>query len=182
MLSGLIFRNNGPQNTVGCNSTIFLTESHSGVLHINRVEFIKLRNVTFENNHNCSALYVNCSNIALLDKIEFINNTGRRGAAIALIATRQSVNYHCHSLLNLERNTKVRMINNTAEEYGGGIIIDDCKVGESCFFFQINHDCIKNNQSCNIQFEMINNTAGLGGDSIFGRCFEACYPSSRQQH
>jgi len=35
MLSGLIFRNNGPQNTVGCNSTIFLTESHSGVLHLN---------------------------------------------------------------------------------------------------------------------------------------------------
>ena len=187
MLSALTFSNNGPLNAIDhdCSSTtIFLKESHSGVLHLNRIESITLRNLTFKNNHNCSALYAKGSDITFLGKMDFINNTGRSGAAIALIATRNSQTYSYVSTLKLEQNTSVRIINNTAKEYGGGIMVnDDCKVGASCFF-QIDRyqECIKHLASCSIQFEMVNNTAGLGGDSIFGRCFEKCYPSGSEQH
>ena len=151
-------------------------ESHSGVLHLNRVKFIKLENMTFENNHNCSALYVHCSNINFEGMLNFINNTGQIGAAIALIATRQLVNYHCKLSLKLGQNTRVRMMNNTAEQYGGGVYVDDdCRAQSKCIF-----DGINNTAS---QFEMINNAAKLGGDSVFGGCFEPCFKGNdSEQH
>ena len=171
-LSELIFSNNGPRNAIDhdCNNTIILEVYHSGVLHLDKVASIKLKNIRFENN-SCSALYSKCSNISFLEKLDFINNKGRSGAAMALIAKRQFVNDHCHSSLRLGHNTRVRMINNTAEQYGGGIMVDCTSKLK----------CILNNTAS--QFKMINNEAELGGDSIFaiGGCFESCFRSNNSQ-
>ena len=78
------------------------------------------------------------------------------------------------SSMILKPHTIMYMINNTAVQYGGGILVNMECVAETPCMFQI--DGFNGNiTELDVRIEMEGNKAGSAGDSIFGGCLESCY-------
>jgi len=66
------------------------------------------------------------------------------------------------------------VINNTAVQYGGGILVNEECVAVGPCFFQI--DGFNGSiTEMDIRIVMEGNKAGRAGDSIFGGCLESCH-------
>ncbi len=106
------------QNCKFINNTIYFREENgskvtAGVFVISRFTVRFVGSLLFENNAY-SALLLNSGQVILEQstQVQFINNTGFRGGAIAL---------HGFSSILISINTQVEFHNNSATEYGGAI-------------------------------------------------------------
>ena len=96
-------------DTVFDNNRVVSTEEYlttgEGSVYSVEVPLIFRRNALFTNN-NHSALVLDGSTVELHDRLDFINNTGLRGGAMAMYG-RSRVVFNRSSILNFERNTCV---------------------------------------------------------------------------
>jgi len=131
-------------------------------------------NSTFSNN-NCTSLATKNSTFHLQGTVRFYRNTGYSGGALAFYN-----DAHCESKgtiriensMILNPHTSVYIVNNTAVQYGGGILADDeCTIGRDCFFQTGN----LNYTRMDARVVMEGNRAGKAGDSIFGGCLNSCF-------
>ena len=94
----------------------------------------------------------------------FYRNIGYNGGALAFRS----------AALKLSPHTIVNMVNNTAVQYGGGILADDECITEAPCFFQI-EEFDGSFTELDVSIVMEGNRAGIAGDSLFGGCLETCY-------
>ena len=129
------------------------TESHllfkAALVHIKYSRFI--------GNSQNTALKLYSSYVTFYGEVLFLNNNAVLGGALSLI----------ESIVHLKGNCSVDFINNSAEEKGGAIFIDN---NNECFF-DVSPTAGSGylTQSCRMQF--YNNTARSGGDHIYGTSF-----------
>lgn len=128
----------------------------------------------FTVSNRTSAITVYYCNVTLSGRLLFANNSGIRGGAMALYS----------STLNLAPSTEVKFINNSASEIGGAMYInpslmpnqllsimahDSLPIAQPldihppCFYRLL--DC---SDTANYTFTFANNSAGKGGDDVFG--------------
>ncbi|XP_064396731.1 uncharacterized protein LOC135343682 [Halichondria panicea] len=165
------------ENCKFINNTIYFKEENgsklvtAGVFVISRFTVRFVGSILFENNAY-SALLLNSGQMILEQntRVQFINNTGFRGGAIAL---------HGSSSILISINSQVEFYNNSATEYGGAIFYytieqRDFFISRSCFL-QYSGDSEIAVGNRNINFVFIGNTAPLGGSSIFTSTFLSCF-------
>ena len=122
-------------------------------------------NITFANNAQ-TPITAYSSTVTLSGNISFVNNNGTNGGALALYS----------STLNVDSNTTVNFINNTATDTGGAIYVTNDKNRFAypeyvpCFYQLLDYGADSN--WYNIRFE--NNTARNGGDHIYGESMHSC--------
>ena len=121
-----------------------------------------------------TALTLYVSGLILHGNVEFINNTGTYGGALALVEG---------SSLGIAGNTTVHFRNNKAFAYGGAVYVnDDPKLLNDnllklrdfhslCFYRLLDFDLAFKCVGYSIKF--INNSARLSGDHIFGASLKA---------
>ena len=144
-------------------------EYDCAVVHINQATIVTLVNTTFIEN-NCTCISINRSILHFKETIGFYRNIGYNGGALAFLEYSSTA----YSLLMLQPHTNVNMANNTAVQYGGGILVDDiCIIDVPCFFQVDGFDGSFTDLDVSIVME--GNRAGIAGDSIFGGCLETCY-------
>ena len=119
---------------------------------------IIIQNSTFSNNHGTS-ISIHDSKFSFVDFVEFQNNSGQSGGALALYS----------SILKITKPARVLFCNNSATKFGGAIYIDNpsfdfvTNINRPCFYHclvEVNIDLF------HIHFE--NNSAREGGDNIYG--------------
>jgi len=112
----------------------------------------------------------------LQETIKFYRNAGYSGGALAFHR-----DIHCESKwavkiensMILNPHTSVYIVNNTAVQYGDGILADDeCTMGRYCFF-QTDNLKLSYTQM-DVRVVMESNRAGRAGDAIFGGCLNYC--------
>ena len=97
------------------------------VIHLIQAMNVSLVNSTFTEN-NCTCISTKESVLHLEGTAGFYGNTGYNGGALALVT---------NSSLILKPHTIMYVINNTAVQYGGGILVNEECVAETPCFFQI---------------------------------------------
>ena len=115
---------------------------------------LEISECSFKQNH-ISAVRAHESNITLSGNVLFSNNTAVFGTAFILVRG---------SITRLVRNTNVIFENNYATNAGGVFYIglnDYSYLGDACFL----NTPVDRSQ---IQFTFVNNSAGLGGDILYG--------------
>lgn len=117
---------------------------------------ITVTNVTTFANRLYTPITTYASEVTLAGNISFVNNTGTKGGAVALYA----------SNLNIDRNTSVYFHRNTAREVGGAIYVATTgnPYQTECFYQLLNYA----NSSKTYSLHFGSNTAGRGGDHIYG--------------
>ena len=119
-----------------------------------------------------TALLLNSGKLILKENtyIQFVNNTGLQGGAVAL---------HGFSYISVSDNCRVEFINNRATEYGGAIFYYPIEqreffAGQLCFLrYKGDYNSPVNGR--NISFVFVNNYAGVSGSSIYSTSLYACY-------
>ena len=150
-----------------------LKKTNCSVLYLSCVKNITIVNSTFSDN-NCTSVTAKSSMFGLQRTVGFYRNTGYSGGAVAF-----HHEPHCDSKpatmensMTLDPHTTVYIVNNTAVQYGGGILAEDeCTMEHYCFFQTGN----LNYTQMDARVVMEGNRAGKAGDSIFGGCLNACY-------
>lgn len=112
-----------------------------------------------------SAISSLSSNITLSGSVSFVNNTGIRGAAIALHS----------SILSIAAHANITFINNSAKQKGGAIYIEpgvvpstviNSQTPSTCFYELLN--CNTNAAPPSYDLYFSNNSALHGGNDIYG--------------
>ena len=120
---------------------------------------------------NRTCISANRSIFHFHETVGFYRNRGYSGGAIAFVQN--------ESQLKLIPHTTVYIVNNTAIQYGGGILADDECTAASYCFFQISNEYLGlNSTQLDVRFIMEGNRAGRAGDSIFGGCLKSCFLDS----
>ena len=106
------------------------------VLYLSWARNITIVNSTFSDN-NCTSITAKASTFHLQGTIRFSRNAGYSGGALAFChdtdgESEQQVRIENSMILN--PHTSVYIVNNTAVQYGGGIVDDECTKGRYCFF------------------------------------------------
>ena len=144
------------------------------VLYLSYAKNITIVNSTFSDN-NCTSVAAKSSMFGLQGTVEFYRNTGYSGGALAFHRDadfESELTVKIGNSMILNPNTSVYIVNNTAVQYGGGILgYDECKKGCYCFFQAGN----LNYTQMDARVVMEGNRAGKAGDSIFGGCLNSCY-------
>ena len=147
-------------------------EYNCSVLYLSCVKNITIVNSTFSDN-NCTSITVKGTIFHLQGTVGFYRNTGYSGGALAF---HRDTDCWRARLINtsmiLNPHTSVYIVNNTAVQYGGGILAEDeCTMEHYCFFQsgKINYT------QMDARVLMEGNRAGKAGDSIFGGCLHSCY-------
>ena len=131
------------------------------VLSIESVNNITLSNVNITNN-NCTGIKLINSTIKLENLVTLSGNHGQNGGGL----------YLNMSKLVFSKYSKLRILNNSADAYGGGIYLeeDTCAREKNCFF-QLEEEYPS------ISSEVIalsGNHAMKGGDQMLGGCLSNC--------
>ena len=154
---------------------------------------VRLQGLNFERNYNaynnCSTLLLQNLNSVVLEDLSFYNNNC---TGITLVSSdvkvRKSLNLTGNRAISggglrleksparkltkvvLDENTRLNIIGNRANRYGGGIFADQtCNDDPDCFF-QFD-GAIPQSPVLNLA----GNQAELGGDAIFGGCLSNCF-------
>ena len=152
----------------------YLGNYDCAVLYLSGSKKVTIVNSTFSDN-NCTTLATKSSIFHLQGSVGFYRNTGYSGGALTF-----NCDAHCETKLTvgientmiLKLHTSVYIVNNTAVQYGGGILVDDeCTKGQYCFFQTDN----LNYTQMDVRVVMEGNQAGKAGDIIFGGCLNSCY-------
>ncbi len=150
--------------------------SNCSALYLFHMNNIKLNNITLQDNR-CTGITLNGSSAQIEERVTIVRNSAAFGGAIKMESSEKTesngntVRYF--SRFTLDNNAILRIINNTATSYGGGIFTDEtCEnrnFEEKCLFqFKELH-----NFSGQLQFE--GNRANIGGDIISKGCLSHCY-------
>ena len=135
---------------------------------LNTYIFLEWSNITFSGittlveNDYYSAILSYLSNITLSGKVSFLNNTSVTGGAVALYS----------STLNIAAGANVTFINNSAQDKGGTLYIEQGITPNMVISYLITPPCFYHLLNCdekatyNIFFA--NNSATNGGDDIYG--------------
>ena len=120
---------------------------------------LEIRDCSFNQNH-LSAVRAHKSNITLSGNVVFSNNTAVSGTAFILVEG---------SIISLVRDSNVKFEHNFATNTGGVFYIggnDNLYLGDTFSY----RKCFLNipNDRSNIQFIFVNNSAGIGGDILYG--------------
>ena len=148
----------------------FRRKYHCSVLYLSYVQNITLVNSDFKDN-NCTSIVSQHSLFHLQGTVGFYRNRGHSGGALAFhYDAIPAVGIENFMILN--PHTSVYIVNNTAVQYGGGILADDkCTMGQHYCFFQTGN---LNYTQMDARVVMDGNRAGKAGDSIFGDCLNFC--------
>ena len=140
-------------------------EYDCAVVYLGQATNVTLVNTTFIEN-NCTCISAKRSSLQFKGTVGFYRNIGYNGGALAFFEDSFNV-------LTLKPHTNVNIVNNTAVQYGGGILVDECIADDPCFF-QI-EEFNGSFTELDVNIVMEGNRAGIAGDSIFGGCLETCY-------
>ena len=105
-------------------------------------------------------------------RVEFVENRGTNGAAVAM---------HGFSFLHIEQNCSLRFIRNRATAFGGAIYFETSDKHEfvstpKCFIHYNGN--ISNPSKRNISFTFIDNHADRAGDAMYALTLHPCYYES----
>ena len=154
----------------------FTNHTGNGVVAIeNRIGTVTIEKSSFQGNRklkgnkDCSVLSIDSLNITL----SYVNITDNNCTGIALIALIHStIKLENNSKLIFSKSSKLNIINNSADAYGGGIYLEEetCTSDNTCFF-QLEEEYSSNNSEV-IAFS--GNHAKEGGDQMLGGCLSHC--------
>ena len=116
----------------------------------------------FTDNSQNTALKLYSSYVTFHGRVSFFNNNAISGGALSLI----------ESVIQVKGNCCVEFTNNSAEETGGAVFVDN---NDKCFYVTVaesNHSRPSN--TCKLYFR--NNKAKNGGDHIYGTSFMSRCP------
>ena len=138
--------------------------SGTAVIVITTIQYFHLKDTAIFNNNATGIEAVN-SNIILSHNITIANNTGSSGGGLFLCQ---------NSVVFLDENTNVSIVNNTARHTGGGIFVETvCLISEPMCFFQTLEDVPV--LPTNINVSLHSNSAGFAGNNIFGGSIDYCF-------
>jgi hypothetical protein len=144
------------------------TSIYGATLVASYADKIDFKNCQFTFN-NFTAISVYRTSIRLSGIIQIENNTGINGGGLLLCESSYAI---------LTNHSIIKFAHNHAMLYGGGIYIEnECFHSKPFCFFQFDPYWLWkcDNISRMVQFVMINNTAGLAGDHIYGGALDYCY-------
>ena len=146
-----------------------LEDDFIGIVNALEITVLLLRQCQFIQNTGTAVAVISSTAIFEGNNV-FINNTGERGGAIALHYSTTYVKY----------STSLLFINNTANQVGGAIYVEENeKASYKCFIQSVSYD-LPLPVLRTIVFTFINNTATKGGDDLYGtglrrRCHSDSY-------
>jgi len=141
-----------------------------GIVSVWKSQITFVRNTVFAQNYeqrtsSPGAIYAYSSTLIFQGNVEFVNNTGYYGGALALYAGSQIV---------VGRDAQVKFIGNHANHFGGAIYVDYYALSHldtmSCFYKFV--DPLGNSMSPRVLIE--NNTADYGGSALYGGWIDFC--------
>ena len=141
-------RNKGPFDDSSCS-----------ILDIQSARNFTLSDVHIADN-NCTGITIDsATTIIIQNSVNLTRNHGQLGGGLSI---KDYISY-----IVLAKSSKLSLINNTADAFGGGIYLwrNRCFNYPDCFLRQFESD--------NIAFS--GNSAGQGGDAVFGGCLSGCY-------
>ena len=117
------------------------------------------------------------SHFSVSGTINFVNNTGYEGGALA---------FYDDSFMSVHNNTEILFAGNYAQRVGGAIFVKSCLKREESYsknhcFFQLQTALLtkKSLQSLNVSVTFVNNKARDGGDAIYGGMLRRCRANPR---
>ena len=122
--------------------------------------------------NNCTGIILSASNMTIQNHLNMTRNSGLLGGAMQLryklIPLPGATVLKKYSRFTLKPQSQLNLIENSATEYGGGNFTDEfCEDrNKEKYFFQV--------ESLASASRLKNNTAGMGGDEIFGGCLQNC--------
>ena len=122
---------------------------------------LHIENTIFTKNSQSTALKLYSSHLIFHGRVSFINNSAISGGALSLI----------ESIMYVKGNCSVDFINNSAEETGGAVFIDN---DDECFYI-VEPDNPRHWSNCTLHFR--NNKAKNGGNHIYGTSFMSSCPN-----
>ena len=132
------------------------------VLYIESVNNITLSDVNITDN-NCTGIKLIDSTIKLENLVTLSGNHGQNGGGL----------YLSMSKLIFSTSSKLNIINNSADAYGGGMYLKEekCTSGNTCFFQLEVYPAIS---SVSEVITLSGNRAKRGGDQMLGGCLSNC--------
>lgn len=148
-------------------STLTRVLSESSVIFVKSAPYIALRNITVTSN-KCTAILALRSTLVFSGYSLISDNHAMAGAGIRLCSS---------ALIYLTPHTQLVIKNNTAQQRGGGILVNsNCLVNIPLCFYQFSRSISQNHALVDtISFSVYDNSAGVGGDSIYGGSIDYCY-------
>ena len=179
---------------VGMAGLVSMTISHcsilSGGVYLTGMTNVTISYTTFENNSHSGpfneeitsgALGLEGSTVYFKGDITFRNNEGSNGGAISLIPYILPDTSKLRSTLYFHPHTHVNIVNNMAVNKGGGIFQKESSDTFThrntllCFYQVAGWDGRTSLSKLDIKITLLNNSALVAGDSIFGGLHSLCY-------
>jgi predicted outer membrane repeat protein len=130
------------------------------VLYVKGKGNLTINNVCIADNY-CTGIVIQGSSVRLKNSVDLTGNHGLLGGGLKLIESK--------FLFTL--GSKLTIINNTAELYGGGIY---SQVGTICFYCLYHFEGDYWSQNDLKVISLSGNSAERGGDAVFGGCLSNC--------
>ena len=152
------------------NAFILKNGGFGGIVSVWKSQITFVGNTVFAQNYeqrtsSPGAIYAYSSTLIFQGNVEFVNNTGYNGGALALYAGSQIV---------IGRDAQLKFIGNHANHFGGAIYVDYYALSHSdtmsCFYKFA--DPLGNSMSPHVLIE--NNTADYGGSALYGGWIDFC--------
>ena len=182
LFSNVNITDNYVKNKTFCHSNHTIGNEKT-TLHINSGVFVITQFTVYFSGHiwftrnKYSALHLTSGAIILDENttMNFSSNIGAVGGAIAMYA---------FSYITINKNTHIEFVENHADTLGGAIYhhtIDqnDFIIGSTCFIQYNDSDKARRK---NVTFHFHNNSAGVGGASIYADSFGNCYHRCVKTH
>ena len=134
-------------------------DSSCSILDIESIKHFTLSDVHIADN-NCTGITIDrATTIFIQNSVNLTRNHGRLGGGLSIKDS--------NSYIVLVKSSKLSLINNTADAFGGGIYLGR----RSCFTYL---ECfLRHLEKGDVAFS--GNSAGQGGDAVFGGCLSGCY-------
>ena len=151
------------------NAFILKNGGFGGIVSIWRSQITFVGNTVIAQNYGQrtsrpGAIYAYSSTLIFQGNVEFVNNTGYYGGALALFAGSQIV---------IGRHALLKFIDNYAKHFGGAIYVDNyvfTDITILCFYKPA--DPFNTNMNPHVVFE--NNTADYAGSALYGGYIDFC--------
>jgi predicted outer membrane repeat protein len=138
------------------------------VLYVKDLRNFTINNISIVDN-NCTGIILHNSTIQLKNSVELVRNHGQLGGGMKLIK----------SDILFTLGSKLTIINNTAELYGGGIYSQAGTICRYCLYHFGGGNWSQNDLQL---ISLLGNRAEQGGDSVFGGCLSNCYVRINETH
>ena len=144
----------------------------ASVMMLLQADSVSITSSNFTYNSGIAISLVN-SNLIFKGSILFKRNTAIHGGALNLCDS---------SLIYLSPHTYVKLVENEAKVSGGAIFAEQRRLDSDppCFYQPlVNMSLSESEMKEQVQFEYINNSAGIAGSAIYGGSVDNCYSIRR---